>query len=105
MPRPRIYPTAADRQRAYRSRLAAGRSHGASSAITPRRQPSRPARLAALQEALRALTDEYQTWLDSLPESLVDSVQVERLKETIEQLEAAAERLEEVDPPRGFGRD
>jgi hypothetical protein len=48
---------------------------------------------------------EYQAWLDSLPEALEDSVQAERLGATIEQLDAIAELLAEVQPPLGFGRD
>jgi hypothetical protein len=48
---------------------------------------------------------EYQAWLDSLPEALEGSVQAERLEETIEQLDAIAELLGEVQPPLGFGRD
>jgi len=71
----------------------------------PRKLPSRPARLLALEGSLRALQMEYQAWLDSLPEALEDSVQAERLGETIEQLDAIAELLGEVQPPLGFGRD
>lgn len=70
-----------------------------------RRQPSRPVRLVALEQSLRVLMDEYQGWLDSLPESLEGSSQAERLRDTLEQLEAAADLLSGIEPPRGFGRD
>lgn len=59
----------------------------------------------ALESSLRSLLEEYQGWLDTLPESLEDSGQAERLNETIEQLEAAVDILSEVQPPRGYGRD
>lgn len=103
MSRPRTYPTAADRQRAYRARLATRQI--APAPAKPRKLPSRPARLMALESSLRALQMEYQAWLDSLPEALEGSVQAERLGETIEQLDAIAELLGEVQPPLGFGRD
>ena len=105
MARPRTYPTAADRQRAYRARLSATAISSDLPPVRPRRLPSRPARLAALERTARSLLEEYQAWLDSLPESLEDSVQADRLRETVEQLETVADLLAEVDPPLGFGRD
>lgn len=105
MPRIRTYATAADRQRAYRARLAAQQPPVAPAPARPRRSPSRPKRLAALETAVRDLLAEYESWLESLPESLADSRQAERVRETIEQLETAAEALAEAEPPRGFGRD
>jgi len=71
----------------------------------PRRQPSRPARLAALLLALNELQDEYEQWLDTMPASLTTSPLVERLTDTIEQFQAASDLLEGLDLPRGFGRD
>lgn len=105
--RSRIYPSAAERQRAYRQRLAAANQAG--TVPTPesrrRRQPSRPARLAAVRSAVEQLLDEYEDWLAAVPESLQDSEQAERLRETIDQLAAVIDLLSAIDPPRGFGRD
>jgi hypothetical protein len=103
MARIRTYATAADRQRAYRDRLA-GRAAAAYVPAKPRRPASRPARLTTLVDAVRALQMEYEVWLDSLPESLANGGQAENLRETIEQLEAAADTLVEIQPPRRFGR-
>lgn len=102
MPRPRTYATAAERQRAYRARLATQQPPA-----PPRlsRPPSRPARIAALEASVRALQAEYEAWLDALPETLAQGDQAGMLQATIEQLEAAADLLAEVEPPRGFGRD
>jgi hypothetical protein len=106
MSRPRTYATAADRQRAYRSRLAA-RLAGATTNPLPRptRHPSRPARLATVVASLRALQEEYQTWLDSIPESLADGDLAGKLQETIEQLGDVTDQLADIELPRGFGRD
>ena len=105
MGRPRTYATAADRQKAYRIRLAARETEQPPPVVKLGRPPSRPARLAALEAAARVLRDEYQGWLDSLPESLEESCQAERLRETVEQLDAVTDLLVEVQPPRGFGKD
>ncbi|MHB2018408.1 MAG: hypothetical protein ACYCW6_15790 [Candidatus Xenobia bacterium] len=104
MPRKRLYENNADRQKAYRQRVP--RSPSPASALPrKRRPPSRPARLQRLRTELAALAQEYQDWLGTLPESLQDTPQASRLTETVEQLTAALELLESVDPPRGFGRD
>jgi hypothetical protein len=103
MGRNRKYSTPAERQRAYRLRVA-----GRAPEPVPerrRRPPSRPARLAVLQGAVEALREEYQAWLDSLPDSLHDSDQAARLAETIDQLETVRDLLDDVQPPLGFGRD
>lgn len=100
----RRYSSNAERQKAYRLRRAGPRPV-ASNARPARRAPSRPARLAAALGVVEALRDEYEQWLNSLPESLTASGQAERLAEVIEQLGWAAETLSSVDPPRGFGRD
>ena len=55
----------------------------------------------AAQE-LADLQAEYQAWLDSLPENLQGSAVAERL-EAICNLDI--DFLQEVEPPRGFGRD
>jgi len=104
MGRKRIYASAAERQRAYRERVA-------DAAVPPqpeprrRRPPSRPTRLAAARAALVQLFDEYEDWLAGIPESLQGTEQAVRLSETIDQLAAVIDLLSEVDPPRGFGRD
>jgi hypothetical protein len=43
--------------------------------------------------------------LDRLPQSLVDGEQASLLSDTIEKLETMADVLEDITPPRGFGRD
>jgi len=104
--RPRIYATSADRQKAYRARQAERSTAAAPPPPKkPGRPPSRPARLAALTDSLRSLHAEYESWLEGMPESLAAGDQAERLQETIEQLETAADLLDEIQPPRGYGRD
>ncbi|NMA28854.1 MAG: hypothetical protein GX934_13950 [Burkholderiales bacterium] len=106
MSRARQHASAAERQRAYRQRLAS-RSPGPTRSLPlpSRRALSRPARLAGLQAAVQQLHDEYENWLNSLPESLQDGQQASLLVETVEQLESVLELLSEIHPPRGFGRD
>ena len=87
MGRNRLYATDAERQAAYRARNATTAPLRASPGKRP---PSRPARLAAIQRTLQELLDEYERWLERLPESLQDTDQAERLKETITLLEEAA---------------
>ena len=48
------------------------------------------------------LQDEYQAWLDNLPDNLAESVLAHKL-EAICMLDLGA--LESIEPPRGFGRD
>jgi hypothetical protein len=108
MGRTPTYATAAERQRAYRARRAArlaGNTPSLPGARPPYRLPSRPRRLGALEESLRRLHHEYQAWLESIPESLQDGDQAQRVRETMEQIESAAESLADIVPPRGFGRD
>jgi hypothetical protein len=73
--------------------------------VKKRRPLSRLKRLAAVGSEVRALQEEYEEWLNSLPESLAESDQASRLAETVEQLIAITDMLDGVDPPRGFGRD
>ncbi len=54
--------------------------------------------IAELQE----LQDEYQAWLDALPQNIADSATAEALR-AICDLELS--ELESIVPPRGFGRD
>jgi hypothetical protein len=103
--RDRVYESSAERQRAYRLRLAAQHPRQERMPTGTRRRPSRPARLTELRRAADDLRQEYQTWLESLPETLQDSCQATKLAETIEQLEAVVELLAEIQPAKGFGRD
>lgn len=108
MARSRLYATDADRQRAYRQRLADGRPAGTEPPPTPtshKRLPSRPARLARLVDDVQKLTKEYQNWLDALPDALQDTPVGEKLAGTLELLNTALELLSDIDPPKGFGRD
>jgi hypothetical protein len=62
-------------------------------------------RLAAALAVLQQLQGEYERWLEALPDSLAESSLAERLTETIEQFQAASDLLEEIELPKGFGRD
>ena len=53
-------------------------------------------------QELADLQAEYQAWLDSLPENLRSSAVAEQL-EPICDLDL--DSLQDVEPPRGFGRD
>lgn len=70
----------------------------------PRPLP-RTRRLELLRRDLRQLLDEYAAWQSNLPEFAADSPTAERLAETVDALETASDALEEIDPPRGYGRD
>lgn len=106
MGRKRIYTNDTERQRAWRERLKAGEIAIRPSPSPKARRPlSRPARLATLLAAVQELQVEYERWLDVLPDSLAESQLAERLTETIDQFQAAADLIAEIDPPRGFGRD
>lgn len=108
MGRQRIYANDTERQRAWRERLkaqAAGRMVASPLPAKAKRPPSRPKRLTALLADLEILQGEYEEWLEVLPESLAESPVADRLRETIEQFQAAAELLADIDPPLGFGRD
>jgi hypothetical protein len=67
----------------------------------PHDRRSRPQRWMEAVKTLRMLQEEYQAWLDNLPESLQSSSLAEKLEEVcaldLDQLD--------VDLPRGFGRD
>lgn len=108
MPRHRLYATAAERQQAYRRRLAAAQPRLEPStppSIRASRPPSRPARLSAIGKEAEKLCEEYQSWLASLPDSLADTDQAHLLEEAVEQLQAVVDLLADIQPPRGFGRD
>lgn len=103
----KIYANKAERMRAYRTRLKARLAGQAPPPPPPakRRPPSRPARLMALEMAVRDLQSEYERWLDRLPDSLSDGDLAQRLQETIEQFDTVADLLNDIDPPKGYGRD
>ena len=77
---------------------------------------SRPKRWAKAIEAVREaaqnledIRDEYQEWRDNLPENLECSPTAEKLDEVIEfdidQIRDALDEAENLELPRGFGRD
>ena len=103
MGRKRIYANAAERQKAHRQRAAGEPLPPA--APSKQRKLSRPMRLAAAVASLSKLQDEYQQWLDGLPEFQEGSEQETKLTEAIELLEQALDTLSEIQLPKGFGRD
>ena len=68
----------------------------------PHDRRSRPQRWHDAVRTLLDLQDEYQAWLDNLPDGLAESATAHRLQ-AICTLDLA--ELETVEPPRGFGRD
>ena len=106
MGRPKLYATHAERQRAYHQRQIATQGRPPAPAPPKKQRPlSRPARLRAVLSEVETLQQEYQEWLDAIPDSLQESEQAARLAEVVEQLEAIATQLADVNPPRGFGKD
>lgn len=107
MGRKAVYSTAAERQKAYRARLAtrtAAEPEKLSPAKPKRRPLSRPARLSGILQASETLLAEYQIWRENLPESLAETDQAESLNETVDLLEQAIELLAQIQPPLGYGR-
>ncbi len=101
----RKYPNRAERQRAYRKRL---REKLAGlrpvNPLPKERKKTRPQRLQEVCHSLQTLLQEYQHWLDTIPENLSESPIVSQLQETIEQMQDILELLQSLDLPRGFGR-
>lgn len=67
--------------------------------------PKRSSRAHRWQEAvdtLRTLKDEYEQWLENMPENLQDSTTADMLREICE---LPLDELEAVEHPQGFGRD
>ena len=61
-------------------------------------------------DMLNELKDEYTEWKDNLPENLEQSPVGEKLEEVCEHqgyddIESAISELEELELPKGFGRD
>lgn len=105
MGRKALYPNAAERQRAYRARVAARNAERPDRISSPRkRRMSRPAKLTAIITVAEELLTEYQHWRDNLPESLAETDQAESLEETIGLLEQAVDLLTQIQPPLGYGR-
>jgi hypothetical protein len=106
MSRTRLHANNAERQKAYRRRLGTAQPRQEPPAPTrPRRGPSRPARLLALQVEASTLCEEYAGWLGNLPDSLSETEQAELLNEAVQQLQAVVDLIDEIQLPRGFGRD
>ena len=68
----------------------------------PHDRRSRPQRWQDAVRTLRDLQDEYQAWLDNLPDPLRESALGAKL-EAICELDLAD--LESIEPPLGYGRD
>ena len=92
--------TNAQRQRRYRQRHQAPQPQVR--CRPPQERRSRPQRWQDAVRTLLDLQDEYQVWLDNLPDNLTESVLAHKL-EAICMLDLA--ELESIEPPRGFGRD
>jgi hypothetical protein len=92
--------THAERQARYRAKQADG-----SPTLRYRKPVDRRSRVQRWRDAvseLQELQDEYQAWLDALPENMEDSATAEALR-TICDLDLS--ELEAIVPPRRFGRD
>lgn len=70
----------------------------------PRPLP-RTRRLEVVRRDVRQLLGEYACWQSNLPDFAADSPTAELLAETVDALETAADALEGIAPPRGYGRD
>ena len=92
----------AERQRRYRERIKAGQQPPRVRYRRPKDKRSKARRWTEAVQELVDLQAEYQAWLDSLPENLRTSAVAEHL-EAICDLDL--DSLQEVEPPRGFGRD
>ena len=92
----------AERQRRHRERLKAGQTLSRVRYGRPKDRRSKARRWSDAVQELVDLQSEYQAWMDSLPENLRSSAVAEQL-EAICDLDL--DSLQEVEPPRGFGRD
>ena len=91
---------AAEKQRRYRERRKAGMPP-----VRYRRSldhRSKPQRWRDAVETLLTLHADYQEWFDKLPENLLVTTLGEKLQ-AIAELDL--EPLQDIDPPRGYGRD
>ena len=93
----------AERQRRHRERLKAGQPPPRVRYRRPKdKKRSKARRWTDAVQELVELQAEYQAWLDNLPENLRSSAVAEQLEAICEM---DIESLQEVEPPRGFGRD
>ena len=92
----------AERQRRYRERLKAARQPPRVRYRRPKDKRSKAQRWSDAVQELLDLQAGYQAWLEGLPENLRNSAVAEQL-ELICELDL--DSLQEVEPPRGFGRD
>ena len=90
----------AERQRRHRERLKAGQLP--SRYRRPKDRRSKARRWSDAVQELADLQAEYQAWQDSLPENLRSSAVAEQLEAVCD---LDLDSLQEVEPPRGFGRD
>lgn len=65
---------------------------------------SRVQRFKFILNELMALRQEYENWLQKLPENMAESQLAEELEETIEFLRESCDTLNNVSLPLGFGR-
>jgi hypothetical protein len=92
--------THAERQSRYRAKQAAGTPTFRYRKPIDRR--SRVQRWCDAVAELQDLQDDYQAWLDALPQNMEDSATAEALR-AIRDLDLS--ELQSIVPPRGFGRD
>ena len=94
--------TNAERQKSYRERRKAGEK------LVQYRRPvdrrSRPQRWAEAVETLMDILQDYQNWRESMPDGLADTPTAALLDEVLA-LHDEVEKLQEIELPRGFGRD
>jgi uncharacterized membrane protein YccC len=96
----RIYASVAEKQKAYRERLNSQTEPRTAFSKPAIKRLSRPGRLQRIEDAVRTLAEEYTSWLSALPQNLAGSQAAERLELTIEELEAIADAISAIDPPR-----
>lgn len=92
--------TPAEKQRRYRERRKTGIPPVQLKKPPDRR--SRPQRWRDAVAELRALQEHYRDCLDTLPDALCDTLYGERLQAIAD---VDIETLQEIEPPRGYGRD
>ena len=92
----------AERQRRHRERLKTGQQPPRVRYRRPKDKRSRARRWTEAVQELVDLQAEYQAWLASLPENLRTSAVAEHLESVCD---LDLDSLQEVEPPRGFGRD
>ena len=91
----------AEKQRRWRDRQADG-VPVVRYVVANLKRRSRPERWRAAVAELRELQESYQGWRENLPESMEATATAQRLDAVID---LDLEELEEIELPRGFGRD